>query len=156
MKPTVACLVAFAVSAAQGPPVFSDSGDPTDAHQPGAAEIRRLESSVRQAILKGDVELFDRLLAEDFSHTSASGRTRTKAEWMEGRTPGQSAYSAYDVHDLKIRIYGDTAVVTGLSDAKWRDEGEERRGRYRFIRVWIRRDGQWKAVAFQSTTAGSD
>lgn len=150
MRKITACILAIIISASQS--AFANASD----SQSAAEEVRKLESRINEAIVKGDVEFFDGFLADDFTHTSASGRLRTKAEWMKGRKPGQSAYVSYETSDLKVRLYGDSAVVTGLSDAKWREDGQTMRGQYRFIRVWTKRDGQWKAVAFQSTKIGSE
>lgn len=119
-----------------------------------AATIRRLESQLNTAVVEGDVETFDELFAEGFTHGSQSGRFRTKAEWMQGKVQGKSSYVDFATEELQVRILGDTAVVTGLSRPKWRaSSGEIRSGRFRFLRIWNRRDGQWRAVAFQSTKA---
>ena len=77
---------------------------------------------------------------------------RTKAQWLANHKPGQSPYDAYDVDDMKIRVYGDTAVVTARTTPKGRDsKGKPITGQYRYLRVWAKRDGQWRAVAFQGT-----
>ena len=134
---------------------------------PGAErEIRALEAQLSRAVVAGDRGLFDRVLASDFTHTSHSGQFKTRAEWMaedkvdsrQGRPPaGKTTYEAFDVDDLAVRIYGETDVVTGRSTPKGRTaRGEPIRGQYRFLRVWVKRDGRWRAVAFQGTRiAGS-
>jgi ketosteroid isomerase-like protein len=53
---------------------------------------------------------------------------------------------------MKIRVYGDTAVVTARTTPRGRDsKGKPITGQYRYLRVWAKRDGQWRAVAFQGT-----
>lgn len=124
----------------------------SEPRQETEGEIRRLEDRINRAIVEGDVAFFDRILAEEFTHTSQSGKFRTRAEWMKGREQGKSSYESFETEDAQVRIYADTAVVTGLSKAKWREaDGQPRSGEYRFLRVWVRRDGRWQAVAFQST-----
>ena len=119
----------------------------------GVAEaLRELEGQLNKAVVQGDVATFDRLLADDFTHTSQDGRFRTRAEWMKGRVQGKTNYVSYDVEDLQIRVYGDAALATGLSKPSWREpDGTLASGQYRFLRVWAKRDGRWRAVAFQST-----
>ena len=124
-------------------------------------EIRELEAQLSRAVVAGDRGLFDRVLAGDFTHTSHSGQFKTRAEWMaedkvdsrQGKPQaGKTTYEAFDVDDLAVRIYGDTAVVTGRSTPKGRTaKGEPIRGQYRFLRVWVKRDGHWQVVAFQGT-----
>jgi ketosteroid isomerase-like protein len=86
--------------------------------------------------------------------------TRTRAEWLaedrpapgDAPRPGRTKYDAFEVDDLRVRVYGDTAVVTGRSTPRGRDaRGQEMHGRYRFLRVWVKRDGRWQVVAFQGT-----
>ena len=124
-------------------------------------EIRELESQLSRAVVAGDRGLFDRVLASDFTHPSHAGKFKTRAEWMaedkvenrQGKPhAGKTTYEAFDVDDLAVRIYGETAVVTGRSTPKGRNaRGEPMRGQYRFLRVWVQRDGGWQAVAFQGT-----
>ena len=129
-------------------------------------EIRDLEARLSRAVVAGDRGLFDRVLASDFTHTSHSGQFKTRAEWMaedkvdsrQGKPQaGKTTYEAFDVDDLAVRIYGETAVVTGRSSPKGRTaKGEPIRGQYRFLRVWVKRGGSWQVVAFQGTRiAGS-
>jgi ketosteroid isomerase-like protein len=129
-------------------------------------EIRELEAQLSRAVVAGDRAFFERMLASDFTHTSHSGQFKTRAEWMaedkvdsrQGKPQaGKATYEAFDVDDLAVRIYGETAVVTGRSTPKGRTaKGEPMRGQYRFLRVWVKRDGRWQAVAFQGTRiAGS-
>jgi ketosteroid isomerase-like protein len=115
-------------------------------------QIRDLEGQINAAVVSGDLHVFERLLADDFTHTNQTGKFRTRTEWLANHKPGQSPYDAYAVDDLKIRIYGDTAIVTARTTPKGRDsKGRPITGQYRYLRVWAKRDGQWRAVAFQGT-----
>ncbi len=115
-------------------------------------QILDLEGQINAAVVSGDLHVFERLLADDFTHTNQSGIFRTRAQWLANHKPGQSPYSKYDVDDLKIRVYADTAVVTARTTPRGRDsKGKPITGQYRYLRVWAKRDGQWRAVAFQGT-----
>ncbi len=123
-----------------------------DPEQGAEPQIRDLEGQINAAVVSGDLHVFERLLADDFTHTNQSGIFRTKSQWLVNHKPGQSPYNAYDVDDLKIRVYGDTAVVTARTTPRGRDsKGKPITGQYRFLRVWAKRDGQWRAIAFQGT-----
>jgi len=128
----------------------NESVRPSDTDE--AKLLRELEQRLNKAVVGGDVTTFGELLAVDFTHTSQDGRFRSRAEWMKGRVQGKTNYVSYDVDDLQIRVYGNAAVATGLSKPSWREsDGTLASGRYRFLRVWAKRDGRWRAVAFQST-----
>ena len=147
-KPIVLSACALPAAAA----VSADVADPADAAAvPEERELRKLEAGFNEAVLKGDVAFFGRVFADDLTHVSQSGRLRAKAEWLEGRRQGESNYTKYETDDLKVRRYGETAVVTGVADAAWNEDGEADSGRFRFTRVWVRGDGRWQVVAFQST-----
>lgn len=135
----------FAALVAIYPPVQTARAD-------DARTIQRLEEQIRDAVLRGDAAAFDRLLADDFTHTSHTGRFRSKADWLKGVKPGRSPYTAYAVDEQSIRVFGDTAVVTGrISPRGTNSRGEPITGQYRYVRVWVKRDAQWRAVAFQGT-----
>ena len=117
-----------------------------------ADELRTLEYRLNDAVLKGDVDFFESILADDFTHGSQSGQFRTKAEWLKGRVPGKSNYIVFDVEDLNVRINGNAAVVTGLAKPRWREpDGRTQSGQFRFLRAWSKREGKWQVVAFQAT-----
>src|SRR4051812_19284064 len=108
-------------------------------------EIRELEAQLNRAVVEGDRAFFERVLAADFTHTSHAGKFKTRAEWMaenkfaspkEAPKSGKTSYIVFDVDDLAVRTYGETAVVTGRSTPKGRNaKGEPIRGQYRFLRV---------------------
>ena len=119
-------------------------------------EIRTLEAKLNEAIVRADLAFFDRVFADDFTHTNHTGAFRTKAQWLENHKPGvKSPYDSFDTEDLAIRLYGETAVVTGRSIPKGKDSlGQAITGQFRFTRVWVKRDGRWQVVAFQGTRIG--
>ncbi len=115
-------------------------------------EVRELEERCRQAVLAADRAFFEQILADDFIHTSHAGHVSTKPEWLAGLKPGSSIYSSYNVDDQRIGCYADTAVVTGRTTPQGTNaNGEPITGQFRYLRVWVRRDGRWQAVAFQGT-----
>lgn len=124
-------------------------------------EIRDLEAGFGRAVIQGDRAFFERALADDFTHTSHSGAFKTRAQWMaEAKAgdrateprQGQTRYDSYDIDDLAVRFYGDTAVVTGRTTPRGRNsQGQPISGQFRYLRVWVKRQGRWQAVAFQGT-----
>ena len=64
---------------------------------------------------------------------------------------GKIKLTANEVSDMKVRVYGDTAVVTGKSTAKGSINGIELKGPVMFTRVYVKKSGKWQSVAFQQT-----
>ena len=66
--------------------------------------------------------------------------------------PGATRYDAFELDELAVRVYSDTAVATGRSTPKGTTaKGEPITGQFRFLRVWVKRQGRWQAVAFEGT-----
>jgi ketosteroid isomerase-like protein len=127
---------------------------PTLPHRPNHElhkEIEALEMQWRQAQLNNDVAVMDRLLADDYIGISATGTIETKPEALALRRAGTLHITGLDLNDLKVRIYGDTAVVTSRADLQGTNGASDISGKYRYTRVYNRRYGQWKIVSFEAS-----
>ena len=85
-------------------------------HENTHKEIEGLELHWRQAQLTNDISEVDRLLADDYLGISANGTLETKADELASRRSGTLHITQLDLSDIKVRIYGDTAVVTSKAD----------------------------------------
>jgi ketosteroid isomerase-like protein len=114
-------------------------------------EIEALEMQWRQAVIDNDVKQMDHLLADDYMGISANGTVETKAQALAQRRAGTVKISQLDLNDLKVRVYGDTAVVTSRADLAGSNGQSDIGGHYRYTRVYNRRLGQWKIVSFEAS-----
>ncbi len=114
-------------------------------------EIRRLENEQVDARLRRDFAALDRIWADEFVFTNSRGSVRSKAQVLADYQADSTLFDQYSIADLRIRIYGDAGVVTGRRQEKARIRGEPRADDVRFIRVYVKRNGQWKVVAGQVT-----
>ena len=114
-------------------------------------QIKALEDERNRAILNGDASALDRMTAEDYTFITLRGELRTKSEIVNGFRSGSFKYDSREISDLKIRVYGNTAVVTGRSNQKGKENGKDYSGDYRFTRVYVKRNGRWLTVALQTT-----
>ncbi|HZH44306.1 MAG TPA: nuclear transport factor 2 family protein [Lysobacter sp.] len=115
------------------------------------AELLAIDACWNTLRLKPDVEGLDRLLADDWLLTHSDGRVQDKADYLgELRTRSRSNQQILN-EDVRLRRYGDTAVVTGTSVQSGVSNGQPWSGRFRFTRVWVLRDGVWRMVASHSS-----
>lgn len=114
-------------------------------------EIEGLEMQWRQAQLSNDVDAMDRLLADDYVGISANGTIESKADALAVRRSGTLHITSLDLSDLKVRVYGDTAVVTSRADLEGNNGPNSISGRYRYTRVYTKQAGQWKIVSFEAS-----
>jgi ketosteroid isomerase-like protein len=108
------------------------------------ATINGLEEQWVAAILAKDTQAIERLLADDFVGTT-NDRRYVKREALDDVRDGTHEMLTLD--DVQVRIYGDTAVVDVDQTEKSRHGDEDFSGSYLFTNVWIKRNGEWKAVA---------
>lgn len=120
--------------------------------QEGADEkaVSRLVHEWLDALVNNDLDALDRIIGDDYIITNSDGSVLGKKQDMEPLRAGLKFESA-DIEDLKVRVYGDTAVATGVTTFKGNFKGREFTARERFTDVWVRRNGRWQAVASQET-----
>lgn len=114
-------------------------------------QIETLEEQWRQAIVSNNVGQMDHLLADDYLGISANGTVETKAEALAQRRAGTVRVTQLDISDMKVRVYGDTAVVTSRAHVEGTNGQSSISGNYRYTRVYNRRLGQWKIVSFEAS-----
>ncbi len=114
-------------------------------------ELKGLENDRAQAVLKGDTAALDRMTADDYTVINISGQLLTKAQVLEAIKSGDLKYDQLENNDIQVRVYGDTAVLTGRTTQKGQFKGKDIGGQTRFTRVYLKQHGKWQAVAFQAT-----
>jgi ketosteroid isomerase-like protein len=114
-------------------------------------EITDLEHQRASAVVHRDTDFLDKITASDSIRITPTGALETKAQLLSQLTSGSVTYSAIDVDQLSVNVYGATAVVTGRSAVRGQRDGKPFQGTWRFSRVWIRKEGRWQEVLFQLT-----
>ena len=77
------------------------------------------------------------MTADDYTFITLRGELRTKSEIVKGFRSGSFKYESRQISDVTIRVYGDTAVVTGRSNQKGMENGKDYSGDYPFTRVYV-------------------
>ncbi len=114
-------------------------------------EIKTLQEQGRQAALKGDPSFAEKHFADNYLGVGGDGQMRTKAEVIQMYKSGAIKYESIDERNVKIRTYGDTAIVNAEAMVKFTLNGKPTSGDFRAIFVWVKEKGGWKEVAFQVT-----
>jgi homoserine O-acetyltransferase len=118
---------------------------PTTPARPAAGEVLARERDLLAAIGAADLRAYDRLVADDYL-ALRSGGDQTKAEVMEAYRSRELAFAGLDIADVEVRVFGDTAVVFARTVGSRIEGGREAPNRVRYLRVWARREGEWRAV----------
>jgi hypothetical protein len=119
-------------------------------------ELMALERAIGEANVQRDKAFFERIEAEEFIFTDASGGITTKKEDVASLdtppAPNAPRLVSYVPDEMRVYLYDDTAVVFGRVTTTYRNkEGKEGSSQSRFTDVFVRRDGRWQLVAGHSS-----
>ena len=142
MKSTSIALIAilFAQQAAASPPAANDE-----------EEIRRVEHALCEAFRTGDADTIARLEDETYTLTNTHAEVSTRADDIADAKKGEIRYSEFRNHDTTVRLYGDAAIVLGITSIKGTSAGKAFELDVRFTDTYVRRVGGWKLAASQAT-----
>ncbi len=115
------------------------------------ATLVDIENGWNEAAMKKDVATLDKYYADDVTDVAPDGTLNTKTQDIDDIKNGVLSIESATNEDLKPRIYGNAAVVTGTGTLKGTYKGENISGRYRFTDTFVKRNGRWECVATQAT-----
>jgi ketosteroid isomerase-like protein len=110
--------------------------------------LRGMEQSWLNAEKNHDVAAFEKLVADDWIAITPDGKTQTKTE-RAAEIKDANTTSA-TMGDMKVRVFDNTAVVTGADDESTTEDGKKSTAHYVWTDVFVKRDGRWEAVASQT------
>ncbi len=119
--------------------------------QTAEQELLKLEQEWTNADLKYDWVTMDRILADDYVLTDRDGEVSTKAQCGEFMRSGEDKILTLVTDDMKVRVYGDAAVVTLCATIKETYKGAEISDVCRITNTWIKEAGRWQCVATHSS-----
>lgn len=138
------CLLLSAAAFAQASP--SKKGGMSDEERIKALEVERTA-----ALVAHDLKTLERTTPADYTVIGSTGQLLDQKAFLEQVRSGDLRLTADDLDELKVRIYGFTAVLTGRSTLKGTYRGRDISGQDRFMRVYVKRGGAWVPVAYQAT-----
>ena len=118
--------------------------------------IRQIEQDWAVALTKADVAAIDKIEAADYQATDFTGMVSNKAQGLADLKSGAAKIDSFVLGELKVRVYGDTAVVNGTDTEKSSYKGKDTSGQYSWTDVFVKQGGAWKAVNTQVTKVVKD
>ncbi|MBI3651095.1 MAG: DUF3224 domain-containing protein [Acidobacteria bacterium] len=115
-------------------------------------ELLRLETVWNDAHLQGAAAL-DELWADDFVVTVPGMALMTKPEVIGIWRSGRLKFQRYQTSDLRIKIYQDTAIVTGRVERSRTINSKAVDDDWRFTKVYMRRAGNWQVIAWHASSS---
>ena len=118
-----------------------------DKEKNDAAYFRSLELKWTESYKQRQVDILSSLLAEDFVITIEDGNTYSKTGYISHSAESSVHVEIAEMSDLKVRMHGNAAVVTGAYHERGKSDGKPYEYRDRFTDVWMRSGGKWQVVA---------
>lgn len=110
-------------------------------------EILQVEAALCRAFETGDVQALRDGLDPTFTLTDSRGTVIDLDQNLAEVASGDPDYEVFRNHGQEIRLYGDAAIVTGITSIRSHSAGETFEGDFQFTDTWVRRDGGWKLAA---------
>ena len=117
-----------------------------------AAALARQGDAWDKAIVRKDVAAIAANMADDFRNIRSNGSVVNKDAFLHDITAPELVIDPYTVEDFDVRVYGDTALLSGRTRMTGRYSGEPFVAHYRYIDVYVRRGGVWRVVSVQTTS----
>ena len=109
-------------------------------------ELLKVEKEFAETIVNNDLEGLGRVVADDWIIIDPNGEIVDRARFFEIIKSGSLTHEIMESDDLRVRIYGDSAVVTAITRTKGKFMGQEFSTQERATDVFVKRDGRWRCV----------
>ena len=101
-------------------------------------------------ITKNDFRKLDQVLADDLMYLHSTGVMDSKASYVKSLQSGKQKYVAGKINDLKIRVYGQTAVINGDANFDFVTDGKPGKAHLKYTHVFVKGGKGWQLVSHQS------
>ena len=132
---------------------LTGKGSPSNAREADTHELERLEKIWNEAHERGDADALEGLWSDDLEVDVPRMPVMNKADVVNFARSGRMKFLRYATSDIRIRIYGYTAVVSGRIQRTRQINGKELTDDWRFTKVYVRQAQQWRVVSFHASEA---
>ena len=112
-----------------------------------ATKVRALEVKLMDCYKTRQIDLLASLLDDDFVITFEDGSVYSKTGYISYSATPSVRVDLVEMTDFKIRMHGNTAVLTGAYHERGEDKGKAYEYRDRFTDVWMKKSGKWLLIA---------
>jgi ketosteroid isomerase-like protein len=136
------CVASGLALAKQQAPATSSS-----AKAPSATDaVKQLEHDWLDAEKAGDWDKLNGIIADDWVVIGPGDETQTKKQLIDAYKSGKSKLNSFEIGPMTVFANGSTAVVQGSDTEKSTADGKDTSGKYAWMDVFVKRNGNWVAV----------
>jgi ketosteroid isomerase-like protein len=112
-------------------------------------QLKQMEDDWQKATRTKDAALLKRIIADDWVATDDKGKALNREQYISQTTSTTDVVQSNENTDMQVRVYGNTAVVTGGLTEKGTRNGTAYLDTYKWTDVFVKRGGHWQAVVSQ-------
>jgi ketosteroid isomerase-like protein len=109
--------------------------------------IRKLEEKWTESYKNRQINILSSLLADDFVITVEDGNTYSKSGYISHSADPSVHVEVAEIMDLKVRMHGNTAVVTGAYHESGKSNGKPYEYHDRLTDIWMKVGDKWQVIA---------
>jgi ketosteroid isomerase-like protein len=127
------------------------TGESTATHSTIQTEqlLRQMNDDWLKALVRADGTILDQIMADDFFFAYPI-EGDDKSQFISDVISGVIKVESVVRENISVRVWGDTAVLTGKDSARWWYQGHDFSGHYKVINVYARRNREWQLVSVQA------
>ena len=151
------CMLAALATQACGSSPRSDGAPAPSVTRNRAADaadekrILALEDAWGRALKEKDRRTLERIVAPGFTFIEPDGSVRDRESYLQDRSNDPVEIASFEGSDLRVKVFGETALVTGVSTIDETREGKRYRFSLRWKELWRKNPVGWQVVAGQAT-----
>lgn len=96
-----------------------------------------------------DMAYLDKILADEFFAMNPQGQLLDKAHQLANLKRPDRTLKVLNPRDTQVHFYGDVAILTEHVTVDGMDKGRPFGGEYRFVRIFAKKNGDWRVVMAQ-------
>jgi ketosteroid isomerase-like protein len=120
--------------------VFAQESDEANA-------VLQIERDLATAYQRGDADAIAQGVMEDYTLTNSMGKVTTQTDDIDDAKKNDPKYEIFENHDMKARVHGGTAVVTGKTHTKGVSGGKPFDAQFQFTDTFVKDGGRWRLLA---------
>lgn len=115
-------------------------------------EIESLEEQWRDALLKNDATVIDKITTDDFLAISSNGTLSDKQQYLKRISSRVNQFSSFELQILKVRVQPGSAIATSQAHVVGTLDARPVDAVFRYTKVYTRTPGgSWHVANFEVT-----
>jgi len=113
-------------------------------------DVLRAEHELALCYQNSDAACIEQAVMEDYILINSRGKISARVDDLAEAKKGDPKYEIFENHDMKARVHGDSAVVTGVTHTKGISGGQPFDAEFRFTDTFVKDRGRWRLFAGQA------